>query len=266
MKIRIKFSKTGNLKYIGHLDIMRCFQKVMRRAEVDIAYSAGFSPHQIMSFASPLGLGLTSEGEYVDIEVNSTESSARMLERINAAMVDGMTALSYVKLPDDAKTAMSVVAAADYLVNFDQPVEDEIKAKFQEFLKQKSIVISKSTKKQELEMEIRPLIFEARFVTEELSSAASESGQMQKDSLFMQVSSGSAANLKPEMVLEAFCDWAGIEASALPYHIHRLEMYADLIAAGMTKAQRKRAEEKRAEGKKLKYKLIPLDQMGEVIE
>ena len=62
MKIRIKFSKVGHLKYIGHLDIMGCFQKVMRRSEVDIAYSAGFSPHQIMSFASPLGLGLTSDG------------------------------------------------------------------------------------------------------------------------------------------------------------------------------------------------------------
>ena len=75
MKIRIKFKKYGPMKFIGHLDVMRYFQKAMRRAGVDICYSGGFSPHQIMSFASPLGVGVTSQGEYVDIEVNSTESS-----------------------------------------------------------------------------------------------------------------------------------------------------------------------------------------------
>ena len=51
MKIRIKFSKQGAMKFIGHLDTMRYFQKAMRRADVDIRYSEGFSPHQIMSFA-----------------------------------------------------------------------------------------------------------------------------------------------------------------------------------------------------------------------
>ena len=57
-KLRIKFSKHGPIIFIGHLDIMRYFQKAMRRAEVDISYSTGFSPHQIMSFAAPLGVGL----------------------------------------------------------------------------------------------------------------------------------------------------------------------------------------------------------------
>lgn len=63
MKIRIKFSKQGAMKFIGHLDTMRYFQKAMRRADVDIRYSEGFSPHQIMSFAAPLGVGLTGSGE-----------------------------------------------------------------------------------------------------------------------------------------------------------------------------------------------------------
>ena len=69
MKIRIKFRKYGTMKFIGHLDVMRYFQKAIRRAEVNIRYSEGFSPHQIMSFAAPLGVGITSKGEYVDIEV-----------------------------------------------------------------------------------------------------------------------------------------------------------------------------------------------------
>ena len=65
IKVRIKFSKHGVMRFIGHLDIMRYFQKVFRRAEIDIAYSGGFSPHQIMSFAQPLyGCGIELYGEF----------------------------------------------------------------------------------------------------------------------------------------------------------------------------------------------------------
>ena len=76
MKIRIKFSKQGHMKFIGHLDTMRYFQKVMRRANVDICYSEGFSPHQKMSFAAPLGVGIVSNGEYFDIEVSESSQAA----------------------------------------------------------------------------------------------------------------------------------------------------------------------------------------------
>ena len=78
------------MKFIGHLDIMRYFQKAIRRADIDIAYSEGFSPHMIMSFAAPLGVGLTSEGEYVDLQVNSCESSKAAVEALNGVMVEGM--------------------------------------------------------------------------------------------------------------------------------------------------------------------------------
>lgn len=96
MKIRIKFSKQGAMKFIGHLDILRYFQKAMRRADVDMRYSEGFSPHQIMSFAAPLGVGLTSSGEYMDIEVLSTGSSQEMVDRLNQVMVEGIDRKSVV--------------------------------------------------------------------------------------------------------------------------------------------------------------------------
>ena len=64
IKLRIKFRKFGPLRFIGHLDVMRFFQKAIRRAEIDVAYTGGFSPHQIMTFAAPLGVGLESNGEY----------------------------------------------------------------------------------------------------------------------------------------------------------------------------------------------------------
>ena len=71
MKTRMRFVKTGSVKFIGHLDCMRFFQKAIRRAKLDVAYSQGSSPHQLMSFASPLGVGITSDGEYLDVEFSS---------------------------------------------------------------------------------------------------------------------------------------------------------------------------------------------------
>ena len=91
------------MKFIGHLDMVRYFQKVMRRANVDICYSEGFSPHQKMSFAAPLSVGVISKGEYFDIEVNSSLSSKEMIKNINAKNVEGVKVVSYKELPEGAK-------------------------------------------------------------------------------------------------------------------------------------------------------------------
>ena len=217
MKIRIKFAKEGTMKFIGHLDIMRYFQKVMRRADVDIRYSEGFSPHQIMSFASPLGVGLESRGEYVDIEVLSTDSSKEMLRRINENMVEGMEALSYKALPDDAGNAMSLVAAADYEVRFRKGYEpadlDAFFAGISSFLEKEEIMMLKKTKKGEKEINIRPQIYrmEAR----------------PDQTIFLQIATGSAANLKPDAVLRAYAESRGEALSEFALMVTRLEVYAD---------------------------------------
>ena len=94
MKVRVKFAKEGAMKFIGHLDIMRYFQKAVKRAGLDAAFSEGYSPHMIMSFASPLGVGITSTGEYFDLELKSASSSEEMVKRLNDAMVEGLRILS----------------------------------------------------------------------------------------------------------------------------------------------------------------------------
>ena len=118
MKIRIKFSKTGVMKFIGHLDIMRYFQKAIRRAEIDVTYTGGYSPHQVMSFAAPLGVGLESQGEYFDLEINSMKNCEDLKVKLNNAMSDGIEILSVKVLPEDAGNAMASVAAAKYMVSF----------------------------------------------------------------------------------------------------------------------------------------------------
>ena len=116
MKARIKFRKYGVMKFIGRLDIMRFFQKVMRRADIPIAFTGGFSPHMIMSFANPLGVGLTSDGEYFDIELAEEIDMQAAVARMNEVMVEGIDVVNMVPISDSKKdTGMSIVAAADYL-------------------------------------------------------------------------------------------------------------------------------------------------------
>ena len=122
MKTRVKFSKEGNLRFVGHLDMMRYFQKANRRAELPVAYSEGFHPHQIMSFAAPLGMGLEGKAEYFDLRIAEEGASGlhseEAVERLNREMAEGVKILSFLKLPDDSPNCMSIVHAADYEIFF----------------------------------------------------------------------------------------------------------------------------------------------------
>lgn len=232
LKIRIKFAKEGTMKFIGHLDMMRYFQKVMRRANVDIRYSEGFSPHQIMSFAAPLGVGITSRGEYVDIEVLSTDSSEEMLRRINAALTEGVEALSYKKLPDSSAAAMSLVAAADYTIRFRAGYEpsdwDDFASGWEEFLKRKQILVIKKTKKGERETDIRPWIYKLEVACDKKThSEGNESGEEADRNIRMRIAAGSAANLKPELVMQAYMESRGQKLGEFALLIHRDEVYAN---------------------------------------
>ena len=218
LKIRIKFSKTGAVKYIGHLDVMRYFQKLNRRAGIDVKYSSGFSPHQIMSFAAPLGVGLESIGEYVDIEVNSSMSTLESIKALNDASVEGIQVTGYVELPEGTANAMSSVAAADYRVYIKEQYRPSIiannktlKEKFDEFLARESIVVTKLSKKSEREVDLRPLIYKANIEDD--------------GAIFMQLCTGSAENLKPELVLETFFKYIGEEMNPFALNICRLEVY-----------------------------------------
>ena len=221
MKIRIKFRKWGSMKFIGHLDMMRYFQKVMRRADVDIRYSEGFSPHQIMSFAAPLGVGITSDGEYFDIEVHSTKSSEEMIADMNKTMVDGVEITGYVALPDNAKTAMSIVAAADYVLSYKEGYEvpfsvEEWKSHVAELFKnQKAFTIIKKTKKSEREVDLKPLVYAFDVIEED-----------GKPAFYINVSTGSVDNIKPELLLASMYQKLGLEYNESAIAIHRKDVYA----------------------------------------
>ena len=215
MKIRIKFSKNGPIKFIGHLDVMRYFQKAIRRAEIDIAYSQGFSPHQIMSFAQPLGVGVESNGEYVDVELNSAVSSGDVRYRLNSVMNEGIKIESVKKLPDGAINAMASVAASKYLISIKDGYDFDVDlfSQCEELYKKDHIYIVKKTKKSEIEIDLKPAIYEMN-VTEE--------------GLLLFVDSSSSGNIKPNLFLEEVCRENGIEYNPLAFVTRRLDMYTRL--------------------------------------
>ena len=235
MKVRIKFSKTGHMKFVGHLDTMRYFQKAIRRSDLPAAFSGGYSPHMIMSFAAPLGVGTTSLGEYFDVELTETVATDEIERRLNAVMTEGVSVCCARKVEDGkASTAMALVAAADYLVWFRQGKEPSVswQEKLGEFISQKEIIVTKKTKRSEKTVDIRPYIYQME---------AREGG------VFLKLASASSNYTKPELVMDTFLKWMGEEPLPYAYMTERREVYA---AAGDEKNPR----------------FVPLEALGEKVE
>ena len=228
MRLRIKFKKYGPIRFIGHLDVMRFFQKAIRRAGIDVAYSNGFSPHQLMAFAAPLGVGLASNGEYMDIEINSMVSCQDIRERLNHVSVPGIEVLSVKQLPDSAENAMASGAAAAYTVRFREgknPKAD-ISALLPDFLSREQIPITKKTKKGTREVDLKEGIYRLSY----------EDGVF-----FMIVDASSGGNIKPVQIMEALLLQAGETLQENALAVTREEVYTQ---------------------KKGENRLIPLDEIG----
>lgn len=223
------------MKFIGHLDIMRYFQKAVKRAGIDVAYSEGFSPHMIMSFAAPLGVGVTSTAEYFDMEISTPMKSKEAINRLNQTMAEGMEVLSFRQIPEGkANAAMALVAAADYQVCFRQGMEpcENWQEKVNAFIQQPEILIWKKTKKSEKEVDIKPYIYDMH---------------TEGASIFLQLAAGSVKNTKPELVMEAFCQFCHAEFDSFSIMVHRSQVYAD-------------------KGTETSRNLVSLEDLGEDIE
>lgn len=211
MKVRIKFSKKGAMKFIGHLDIMRYFQKAIRRSGFPICYSTGYSPHQIMSFAAPLGVGLESEGEYFDVESKDLESTDVWIERLNATMAEGMRILDIRVLPDDVKNAMASVFAAGYKIEWKGETEYDFINEIDMLLEQTEVYIDKETKKGRIQRDIRPFIYSLK--------------PTQNGGIEMIVNASSSDNVKPSAVLDVLLSFHHKEENTLKFQITRTECY-----------------------------------------
>lgn len=209
MIIRIKFHKLDRARYLGHLDLMRFFQRALRRAGFPLEYSKGFHPHPVISFAQPLSVGFTSKGEYFDVKLTEEIDTEFYKEALNKEMIPGIFTEGIVSLKEPAKKAMSLVFAADYLAEFKSDID--FSGKIPEFLLKDEIILLKKTKKGETKINIRPHI---------LSMTCAENG------VIMRVRCGSEANLNPKNLIELFIkDYCGGKVEDLK--ITRLDTLAE---------------------------------------
>ncbi|MCR5748454.1 MAG: TIGR03936 family radical SAM-associated protein [Lachnospiraceae bacterium] len=231
MKLRIKFTKHGALRYIGHLDIQRYFQRLNRRAGLNMIYTEGFSPHQKMSFAMPLSVGYESDAEYFDIEVYSAGSSKTVIDSMNANQADGITVTGCVLLPEKAQNAMASVRAADYTVRFRKGYEPDfdIRNAIDRFNESDEFIIKKINKKANKKKNRRENSSQDNVTYKEidLKQYVHTLEYPDEGTVFMRVSAGSADNVKPELVVNALYEREDKVPDPMALKITRTELYTD---------------------------------------
>lgn len=226
---RIQYTKGEEVRFIGHLDVMRLFQRAIKRAKLPVAYSKGFNPHQLLSFASPLTLGATSEGEYGDFEMTEKIEPSLVWERLAPELPRGMSIIDAVLLTVGQGAAMAVTAGASYHITMDDDVAiEEIKNSLTKFLEKKDISVMKKTKSKEEIVNIRQDIYD-------MECKETPDG---RPMLYLFLAAGSVSNLKPEPVMRSLYEFIGLSFNPYIMHSHKLQLFrkAEGKFLGLTEA------------------------------
>jgi len=185
MRIRITFSKQGALRYTGHLDLHKLWERAARRAELPLAYSQGFHPQPKMNLAAALPLGFSSRCELIDMRLESNIPLEGLNDKLNATMPTGIRILDVQQVDDRAPALQTQVVSAEYEVTLTEPVDgSELTRMIASVMDSESILRTRRNK----EYDLRPLI-------EELSLQA-------RDKIFMKLTAKEGATGRPEEVLD----------------------------------------------------------------
>lgn len=197
--VRLYFKKTGPSIYISHLDLMRCFERCMRRAEIPFWYTEGFNPRPFLSFAQPLSLGTVGLREVVDIRLTEDMSFETLISRMNKVLPEGLEILDAVtpaeKVNDIASSRYTITIKPEALNC------EEFCTKLDSFLSQESILTQKLNKKKKLvELDLKPFV-------RSFETAVDGNNVILKAVL----ASGCTENCNPSLVFNAFYTACGIE-------------------------------------------------------
>lgn len=155
--IRVRYVKKEEVKYVGHLDTMRTFMRCLKRTIIPVEYSKGFNPRIKISFALPLGVGVTSDSEYFDLELTEKMNVDMFLAELNSVLPKGFSVVEAFYPDDTKKSLMSLVKEAVYEITIHDDVDlDEINALFSqdEVLIDKTSKRSKNTEKVDIKKNI----------------------------------------------------------------------------------------------------------------
>jgi len=161
--VRVRIGKGDEIRFVSHLGFMRAFERAVRRARIPVAYSGGYHPHPRISFATALGVGMTSEAEYLDMELDEAAlghlSTRDVLERLRLAAPPGMPVIA-VCAADGRPTLASRIEWASYRVGVHDDVRHKLKDAVLEFVSSDSAIAEVNTKSGQRRADIRPLVRE----------------------------------------------------------------------------------------------------------
>ncbi|MFA5576526.1 MAG: TIGR03936 family radical SAM-associated protein [Tissierellaceae bacterium] len=222
MILRVKFNKKGYLRYISHLDMMRLFHRSFNRGQIPIAYSEGYNPHPRFSIANPLALGIESDEEYMDIELDFMEFQD-FKEKMNSILPKDVQIISGQWLEKE-ETIDSLIAWAHYELQFKLERDhgrQEIDKIVGEWLSRDEININKVKRKGKKEIRrvenIRPLI--GNLTVKDMDG---------QDIVFNSLlKAGSKGNLKPMNLMEALARDSELGIDMDSIDIRRTGQYAE---------------------------------------
>lgn len=192
---RVTYTKGDSVKYISHLDFLRCVNRAFKRAKIPVKYSQGFNPHILLNIGLPCPVGVSSECEMLDIELKEEMDISSFITRLNDAMPSGIRILSAQRkynLPDfyDIEYAL-------YDIRLTSSKEFEP----QSFSDEECIMIEKKSKRGMKEVNIKEFIKNVNIT---------HIGNLSYN-ISAVISAGNKLNLKPELLISAIASYYGAE-------------------------------------------------------
>lgn len=212
-KYTITFAKEGYIKYTSHLDMVRLFERTLKRAEIRLQYSQGFNPHPKIVFAQPLSLGYTAENEIVEIETKEDMDPGKIKEGLASRMPSGIVIKSVERNETQGRNLAALTAEAEFTIEF--PIGSEVSQRLcDEFLAQNHIIAEKKQKKtgKLKETDIRDKIYEMTAVN------TPDGGRR---AVRIRVAQGSTENLSPELLIAAFLKFSGLSCERSEIEVTR---------------------------------------------
>lgn len=198
----LQFQKGDIVRHLGLLDLQRTMQRALRRSGLPVAYSKGFNPHMVMSFASALSSGIPGDAELLDVSLCAEVTEEECLTAMNRVLPPALRA-SRVRLVDDRFPKVgAALQQAEYRITLSGGDTERIAAHVPAFLQETEIMALRKTKKSETMVNIRPMIHELTAAYEEDSDTAV---------LTARVSFIEQATLKPDLLVDSLCAHAGAQ-------------------------------------------------------
>lgn len=154
--VRLKMRKEGRMRFLGHLDYMRAFQRSLLRAELPVRYSGGFHPKPKVSFSEALPTGLESDAELIDVELARPVAAASVIEALNQELPAGLQILDGALIPRATPSPSASIKASHYRLSL--PTGVEIQPAIDNLLAAENVIVLRPKGGREVEVDIRPWI------------------------------------------------------------------------------------------------------------